>query len=422
MGPFVAELKRFIERLKLAESDVRELGRDIIRLKQGMRDLWTEGGGGLPGADFTGQVDGCSSHGFPGAQVEIKDPGTGAVIQTLTANGSGAFSGTLALSAGTSQDVDFEATPTGTHAAKFAGPVTESVTLSEGPNTVPTITLLPASGFVCGPTNYYPDATVAWTFNVNGCKGTGIAGALIELKQGGVLIASCTTANGTGGTTLGRCILNVPAGTYDIIITGPSGAGFAVNTSSSSISGTKTTTTTLAGDSSHVCIAICDYPIPKTLFTTDGLGTHTLTWNGSSWVGTATTSTGVRQVVDSLTKACITPGTMTVTYSVDQSLVLTVGWHVSCCYIPGGPLGQPLRIDYVYGDDVTFGGTSSTKPIGATGPATIGSCSPVSATTNVATVGTVQATPIDFCGTSLGVDTYAGFDNPGGGGMMAVTE
>lgn len=121
--------------------------------------------------------------------------------------------------------------------------------------------------------------TFAWTFNVTGCATTGIAGAVIELRQGGVLIDSCTTGDGTGGTTLGRCILHVPAGSYDITVTGPSGAGFVTNTSTASISATKATGVALAADtgSGFACWSCCNYPIPGALHSTDVDGPITLT-------------------------------------------------------------------------------------------------------------------------------------------------
>lgn len=418
MGPFVAELKRFIERLRLAENDIRGLARDLIRIRQGVRDLWTEGGGGLPAADFAGQVDGCADLGFPFAEVRLRDPGTGTVIQTLTADSDGAFSGTLAMSHGTSQTVDFEATPTGAHAAKFDGPVTlPSVTLDEGANALDEITLLPAEGYCCGEEEYYPGdcgPPCGWAFTVRGCNNALVSGALVEIRQGGVLIDSGTT-DGTG-----VCRLEPPLGTYDVTV---SGTGYASQTASrvfSCVSSADVAVAiTLAPDSNHVCIAICNAPIPKTLYTSDGLGTHTLTWNGSQWVGTATTSVGVRTVTDGGLKTCDDSGTMTVTYTVNQSLAISVGWKLSCCMTRNAHIVEV--VDYVWGNDFPDGGTSSSQPIGATGPVTIGSCSPLSATTDVATVGVVAGPSEEFCGQGLMETTWAGFDTPGGGGLMAVT-
>jgi hypothetical protein len=47
---------------------------------------------------------------------------------------------------------------------------------------------------------------------------------------------------------------------------------------------------TCSADGNHVCICNCLLPVPKQLFYGDDNGTHTLSWNASSfiWTGTAT--------------------------------------------------------------------------------------------------------------------------------------
>lgn len=285
MGPFVAELKRFIERLKLAENDVREMGRDIIRLKQGVRDLWTEGGSPLPGADFTGQVDGCTSHGFPGAEVKIKDPSTGTVVQTFNADDTGAFSGTLAMSHGTSQVVDFEATPTGAHAAKFDGPVTlAGVTLNEGANAVGTATILPATGYTCGPTNYYPVAgsTTNFSLTVRGCNSLGVPGAGVTVTETatGTVLASGTT-NSSGVFAVNPLAIPANPTAVTIAITSPI-TGFSNQSFSSSLANPTTTIVrvlALASASWH-CLGGRWFPVPTTLQATDSVvGPFTLVWH-----------------------------------------------------------------------------------------------------------------------------------------------
>lgn len=65
-------------------------------------------------------------------------------------------------------------------------------------------------------------------------------------------------------------------------------------------------------DASHVCICSCLTPFPKTATTGDGLGSHVLTWNGSSaWTvtGTATVETWQAQAG---TFICINPLTISV--------------------------------------------------------------------------------------------------------------
>lgn len=170
----------------------------------------------------------------------------------------------------------------------------------------------------------YAPPTFAWTFNVFGCAGTGLAGATIELYQSGVLIDSCTTGDGTGGTTLGRCILNVPAGTYDIVITGPAGAGFATNTSSASISATKTTNTTLTADTGagFACWSCCNVPLPPALHSTDSDGPITLTLSfvlGNPVYSLASTTTVAETCVNAgigVCVGCVSPSTAAKVYSI----------------------------------------------------------------------------------------------------------
>ena len=240
--------------------------------------------------------------------------------------------------------------------------------------------------------------TLAWKFRINGCSSptsTGVAGAVIELRQSGTLIASCTTADGTGGTTLGECTMTVPAGSYDITITGPTGKGFATQTFTASA--TTLTTRTLTADASHVCVgSLCNFPIPKTLFTTDTLGTHTLTWNGTIWEGTATTTANV------FADNCVTTGTMTVTYQLGSSLgALTVFWHAKCCK-PGASF-----INFYADDSATFVQFANSTG----GSRTALSCNPISLTFNVGTTGFGTSCP------GVGV----GFSTPGGGGSLTVT-
>lgn len=253
-----------------------------------------------------------------------------------------------------------------------------------------------------------------WKFHINGCAGTGLAGATIELRQSGTLIDSCVTADGTGGTTIGECTMAVPAGSYDVTITGPSGAGFAAQTFTASAA--PLTTRTMAADSSHVCVTLCNYPIPKTLFTTDGLGTHTLTWNGTVWAGTASTSVNTI-AFPGVFSACVAGGAMVVDYTLSVNLTLNVGWQVGAC---GGGGISPAVVEYRWAGFRTFSGTCL-KSTGASGTSTVNSCFPLSVTANVATTGLPVSGGINFCGTGTASTTYDGYDTPGGGGALAVT-
>lgn len=244
-------------------------------------------------------------------------------------------------------------------------------------------------------------STFAWTFNVRGCKSTGIAGAVIELYQSGVLIASCTTGDGTSGTVLGRCVMTVPAGTYDIVITGPSGGGFAVNTSTASIAATKTTNVVLAAASGTACWACCDFPVPSALHSTDSDGPITLPLgidgSGNPFYLLATTTA----VSDSCDNGpigvgcvnCVTPSVTTKLYRIvlltNCTAVMSVAWETTTC----------SGVDHY---KTTRDGTATNimTPV----PVTSGNCSPMNL---------VFTLPTTIPGTTLGV--------PGGGGVMAFT-
>lgn len=233
----------------------------------------------------------------------------------------------------------------------------------------------------------YAPPGFAWTFNVRGCASTGVAGALIELRQSGVLIDSCTTGDGTGGTTLGRCVLTVPAGSYDITITGPSGAGFAVHTSTASIAGTKTTTTSLAADSSHICWSCCNTPLPMTFSSTDSDGPITLTYDpasGSTPRYTLITSTEVSSACENTGSGCFgcqSPATIelryTLTFNASCIVQLGIGCRITCCasgvsFLIGGSPQNPIPNTSGTFDCDTFVGTFSAP---TTFTASIGICS-----------------------------------------------
>lgn len=119
-------------------------------------------------------------------------------------------------------------------------------------------------------------AAYSWTFNVTGCNSNAVSGAVVTLKQGGITIASCTTSS------LGSCSVSVPAGSYSSTVTA---SGYATYTHTASINTTKVTSISLTNDTSHQCNSCGNCPAPNTLYISDSLGMHTLTWNGgaSSW-------------------------------------------------------------------------------------------------------------------------------------------
>ncbi len=93
MGPFAAELREFIRRLRLAEEDDRQFRRDLAALRQGIRDAWTEAGGRLTAlTTITGTIYSGRLTAFPGATVQLIGHLTATDYGTATADGAGAFS------------------------------------------------------------------------------------------------------------------------------------------------------------------------------------------------------------------------------------------------------------------------------------------------------------------------------------------
>jgi len=241
----------------------------------------------------------------------------------------------------------------------------------------------------------------AWTVTVGGCSGF-LPGALVEVKQSGVLIDSCVTGDGTGGTILGKCTLHVPAGTYTLIITGPTGKGFAVNTSSQTVAGTKATTIILGPDSDHICWNCCNYPIPKTLYTADDDGPITLTWTtGATYVGTADSEVGTTCLQGETLGSCVdcvSPGVVTKRYQLSllsacQARLFVIVNAVCCAGVPvfsPGP-GGPITPN----DTATFTGSD---------------CEPFSLAFNIPTFGSYGS-----CGSPA-------LPTPGGGGLITVTK
>lgn len=224
---------------------------------------------------------------------------------------------------------------------------------------------------------------------VLGCLNAGVSGADVTLSQAGTPIASGTT------NVAGRLCVSIPNGTYDVAITPPSGSGFAAYTGTITYSGTQQNIT-LSADADHVCTTCCNDPIPKTLYTTDSLGTHTLTWDGTNWKGTATT-TGYGPVQGD----CTTTGPMTVSYSFGCSSgrwSFTIGWAGIACQTTLGDQYAQDSNDPIWNFPYLATGTG----------AILTSCSPLAISFDVPTTAHNDA---------LGQD----LPTPGGGGTMDVT-
>ena len=248
--------------------------------------------------------------------------------------------------------------------------------------------------------------TLAWTFNVFGCGSKAIPGATIELRQSGVLIDSCVTGDGTGGTTLGRCTINVPAGTYDITIIGPTGAGFVTSTSTASIAAAKTTNTTLASDASHICSTCCGFAFPNTIHFTDSDGPQTLTLTSTTpnLVYTLNSTTQVSEACNvrfspGPCEGCASPGTILKSYelvifSSGCTARLRIFTSVTCCD-GTGHFCNDLTNSTQAGNNITI-------------PITSGNCGPLNL---------VFSVPTSFSNVCSGNS----LSMPGGGGTLAFT-
>jgi hypothetical protein len=138
----VARLRDFERRMKKVEDDAGALDQFVKLITPGL------------GFDLAPTVSGivfvCNGAGFPSAfaTIEVKRVSDGVTIGTGTADASGNYSVSLALSSSTSCTIT--ATDTGTYAARFAATSITS-TLSSGANTGRDVQLTAATGFICVP-------------------------------------------------------------------------------------------------------------------------------------------------------------------------------------------------------------------------------------------------------------------------------
>lgn len=90
--------------------------------------------------------------------------------------------------------------------------------------------------------------TCLWFITVKGCGLSSLQGQTVELKQSGTTVASGTT------NVSGQVTLDVPAGSYDIVVTDSAGYGYNTSTTSG-VTHTcgQSTTVTMAVDSDHFC-------------------------------------------------------------------------------------------------------------------------------------------------------------------------
>lgn len=242
-------------------------------------------------------------------------------------------------------------------------------------------------------------------FFTYGCAGVGVPGRAITVTQAGDTKGTCTTADGTGGTTLGGCVISLPPGTYDYSIAGGDGFAGATGSFIHTCPSAAATSVNLSPASTHVCIPdACNYPIPKTLTS----GSHTLTYAGhiagptESWKWDVTESfSASTKVADPLNPGfCVNgSGSLPVNYSLTYikglliGWMFGVGWNVQCCEDGNAH----------YSETGSPGGVSS-GVVANPGP-----CHPVAFSFSVPTTGSYN------CGVPNTLGT------PGGGGTVLVT-
>lgn len=245
-----------------------------------------------------------------------------------------------------------------------------------------------------------------WVINVNGCLGTGLPGFTVDLSQSGTPVASATTGDGTGGTTLGQVRFTVPLGTYDVTITPISGSGFATYTGSIAFSCTTTdmvSNITMTADTGYVCVPCCNYPVATTLQTTDGLGAHSMVYLGligttvHRWQLTTTYTTTAYQTNNSPPPSCLVSNTFTpLRYTLDCT-VATGTWSFIVSFGAVACTGGPLYAYFPFSPVPNAGSPSTLLSA---------SCFPFSLSFNTPST-------ITFGGGPIAV--------PGGGGTMGVT-
>lgn len=244
------------------------------------------------------------------------------------------------------------------------------------------------------------------TLSVVGCNTTGIAGKVVTLKQGGVTIATCTSADGTGGTTLGQCTISLADGTYDVSV--PAGDGFAAfsGTITHSCPTGGTSTIGLLPDASNVCVPHCVYPVPRVIHMTNGMGSHAFTYTGIT-AGSHRWSAGADLAIPGTAymnnptpppSGCVAGSAALYTRGISfviASANFTAGWRY------GEGWGSILcgACDGRYASGANAGGTPTTSIVSAT-------CVPFAMSWNVGTTST-ESTVCERTANPAGGGTYS---------------
>jgi hypothetical protein len=119
----------------------------------------------------------------------------------------------------------------------------------------------------------------------------------------------------------------------------------------------------LTADSAHVCVPGCALPIAKTLVLTDPAGAHTITWDGTAWVGCYLVSTN--QSISFCGSTARSTNNIPVRYALTTGLALTASYPACTGSTPateGAPLagqtcaGYPWASATAYAVTVTLAG------------------------------------------------------------------
>jgi hypothetical protein len=113
------------------------------------------------------------------------------------------------------------------------------------------------------------------------CDAAAVAGATVQVAQGGDAVGTCTTGAD------GRCSIAVAVpGDYTV---SAGAAGYATGTATVTAGGAGAVAVgiMLEADADHVCCGPCAEPLPTTLYLTDPYGTIALSWDaaGRAWQG-----------------------------------------------------------------------------------------------------------------------------------------
>jgi hypothetical protein len=187
-----ARIRRLMMSLQETRHDFRTFKDRVGRLNQGASGVFDVGinFGNSLAATIAGVARGCSSIGFPGASITVKDHASGTTLATATTDAAGAWSVSLTLTSNP-QSIDVIASPTG-YAVRFTGDVTTNISAHPGSNAV-TQTFSPdTSTYICTSFRFYPiKLTLQLVDSVNGTAfsftyNSGVGASITNAWNGGI--------------------------------------------------------------------------------------------------------------------------------------------------------------------------------------------------------------------------------------------